>query len=404
MNQLSILSLPDLCKREIFGFLGLRTLVKCRAVNREFKYYADQVKIRNLLVIQVSRFGLPCGNQQFESGFPDVISWAEFSSMKSFSRLDQLKSLKIVIDSDTEFDLALLDSFKNLVHLEFKGGCFSSKSVNLTNLKELSVHVSFIGEEPASYEAFRSLLINALNRLPALKIYLNNVHIVDGSQLEDFDSMKDCRRFVFKNFRRLEENFKDTQIRDIDYSKLVVLHQELSSDFFNKFPSIQTVEATGLVNPDQFERFLANVAELQVLKLINTSLDQKFMNRLPIINNRVTELKIQQGLNSATNFDFTLQFNRLCCFETDQSFEAHSDLAMKVFHLTDFSLISFQMGGAIRVVVIERDKKDHRDEKRFVLLLLLQNGDCQEAIFDKTELKWNELLCLYEQKKKELAS
>ena len=44
--------LPHLCLKKIFSFLNLRDLIRFRAVNRQFKLYADEATVDELITVQ----------------------------------------------------------------------------------------------------------------------------------------------------------------------------------------------------------------------------------------------------------------------------------------------------------------------------------------------------------------
>lgn len=132
----------------------------------------------------------------------------------------------------------------------------------------------------------------------------------------------------------------------VTFDWLMELGVELSNEFFDRFPSIKTVGAGNAVKPDLFEGFLRKATALRRLYLVNTPLDQSFINRLPSINGRVTDPEISGTSNLITNFDFILQFERLFRFQTDRQLGLDGlDLAAKAFRqLKELASFRFRTG------------------------------------------------------------
>lgn len=159
-----------------------------------------------------------------------------------------------------------------------------------------------------------------------VKFYLRDVLLVDAKQLETYkpDSILS---FWCKNYRQLRRD-SYPRLRSMDFNSL--LDVELSSDFFVRFPRIKELTATGSVERDQFERFLKNANALRSLRLIDTSLDQPSMERLPSINRRLIALEINANSDLVANFNFILKFKRLADFQTNRQLNS-SELAEKAF-------------------------------------------------------------------------
>ena len=110
MSQLAIDQLPDLCLRKIFSYFGLRDLTSSRAVCRLFKFYADQAKVHELVVIwndiDISQFFpisqlFPNYTKTRPSTCPDnIISMKAFKSLKTsqFGPHQQVHSLDIYLE------------------------------------------------------------------------------------------------------------------------------------------------------------------------------------------------------------------------------------------------------------------------------------------------------------------
>ena len=117
--------LPDLCLRKVFAFLSLPDLVKCRAVNRQFKHYADRTQVTELVATCSSRYIFLPPDQSDNwyrtdrpIGFNDRISPKAFASAKSSTfKLDQqLKFLYVDLKSSAAYEV--LNSLTQLIHLE----------------------------------------------------------------------------------------------------------------------------------------------------------------------------------------------------------------------------------------------------------------------------------------------
>ena len=154
--------LPDLCLRKIFAFLNLRDLIKCRAVNRQFKYYADLANVDELVVQRGTSsckgsFQSRCRNWYLTDRpieFENSVSANAFASLKSSPlKLDQLKFLHVHLPS-ASVDFAILNGLKQLVHLEIKSEkeIGASRQLNLPNLRVLDVrafeHGSYVLKTP----------------------------------------------------------------------------------------------------------------------------------------------------------------------------------------------------------------------------------------------------------------
>lgn len=106
--------LPQLCLEKIFKSLSVPDLVRCRAVNRQFKVYADQAAVWvNKLVVN-------------EENWKNSISQKAFSSLKSSPfKLNHLKFLNIDLQLISGPNYKMINSFKQLIHLKIK--CWQSR-------------------------------------------------------------------------------------------------------------------------------------------------------------------------------------------------------------------------------------------------------------------------------------
>lgn len=179
-NGSNLVQLPDLCMRKIFAFLDLRDLFKCRAVSRQFRFYAEEIVINQLVIADARR---SCETKFCKTWYltekpidlRNSISWMAFSSLRptppkpkflhfqltensvylsnSITRntfpsprstqlkLDQrLKFLHIHLNYPKNFNLNILNRFQQLVHLEVKVVVEPLKTtLDLPNLKVLAV-------------------------------------------------------------------------------------------------------------------------------------------------------------------------------------------------------------------------------------------------------------------------
>ena len=420
MNGLPIDQLPDLCLRRIFSCLGWRDLVRCRAVCRLFKLYAEQTEKHELAVNLY--FG---GREKYwhltdrpiES--KDEISWTTFLTLNSLKfklgefQLKLLQQVKFlcVYPPNRAMYTDLLNDFKQLIHLEIKNNhgapirFYGARKLELPNLrvldlshiildpplldtpklevlrnqeieklqlkypeaikklesnypdaftmakfknlevftchlctaadldgdllstwnhlKELNIasflrHSDFYMYRP-QYEAFSSSLGHILDQRMILeredlKIYWKNVLLLDASQLKDYDSMTGFFNSKLKYYDLRSITYKG----DVNYNDLIGLIGRPDSDFFETFPSIHTVNVTGVVDRDQLEWFLEKTRNLRKLTLTNTSLGQEFFDHLPNLaglNRRLTHLQITEIPSPFTNFQFILNFDRLIEFQ-----------------------------------------------------------------------------------------
>lgn len=130
MNAIKLDQLPHLCLEKIFTYLGLRDLIKCRAVSRQFKFYADGTGLDELVVRIEGQKN--CGDiwgfctNWYRTGRPINFGYSigpsAFSSVKSspFKLDQQLKFLHVHLKSTADLDFKLLSWFKQLVQLEIR--------------------------------------------------------------------------------------------------------------------------------------------------------------------------------------------------------------------------------------------------------------------------------------------
>ena len=499
MDAFKFDQLPDLCLRRIFAFLSLRDRMICRAVNRQFKFYADETVVDELAVSNGSAL---CGsngqcNVWYLTGrafdYGNSISWNAFSSVKSSSpKLDQqLKFLHVHLNVVTDFDFEILNAFKQLVHLEvrlatksdartadttlvlpnlkvldvhhyqkqhsyvlntpklevlackeiervrvehpetikqlecdYRGVNHLAKFKNLEvltcsclrndlnpislsdwkRLKELNLSSIFGWPNPAYYRQFRSSLINLMRQRTALKrdelkLYLEDVLLVDEKQLLDYKNMA-RRELLFKYYQLLRRD-SYPGVLDVNFNRLMELDVELSTDFFRRFPGIEFLEATGPVDRDDFEWFLENATALRSLNLENTLLDQAFMDRLPSITSQLTNLEVLESSGLVTNFNFVLQFEQLVVFETDRQLGSLDLVAQAFRQLNELATFHFRAGN--ECVEIWRFTPG-KDEYILSFWTVSDNNKAGTQTFERKNLKFAELATVYDQRRAELAA
>ena len=212
---------------------------------------------------------------------------------------------------------------------------------NWRHLKELQIR----SKSSVRFKDFQSSLVNLMrqrteSKREDLKLYVDEVLLVDAKQLEDHRAGRNL--FHMKYYRLL---YCDTYpgLTSVNFNWLT--NVELSSDFFDRFPRIQSLAACGPVDRNRFEWFLQNAPAVRELSLNNTSLDSAFMNRLAQINGRLTSLKVYQSPDLTADLNFVLQFKQLTEFETDCELDSF-DLVTEAFQrLNELQSFHFRASG-----------------------------------------------------------
>ena len=169
---------------------------------------------------------------------------------------------------------------------------------NWKHLKELNIpSISSLGK--SKYQVLKSSMGHILSQRTILgkeqlKIYWRDVLLLDISQLEPYDSVMEIHRYQLIHWKLLRAG-SYLNVTCVNYNDLIGQIDRLSDDFFEKFPSINTVNVTGVVDRDQLEWFLKKTTNLCKLTLTNTSLDQQFLKNLPkLLNRPSTQMKITE--------------------------------------------------------------------------------------------------------------
>ena len=499
MSQLAIDQLPELCLKKIFGYFGPKDLAKCKAVNRRFKLYADQLGIPELIVrVYNPKEEYPCRwyltDRRIE--WKHSINRQEFKSIQTLQPQLRQQLKFLFIDSFEVTDLEFINGCKHLEHLEarepnrgsslperalpnhspsewtlpnLKVLCFHSwnyhrmvlktpslqvlhcrrlKKVEIKypetikkleceyldnkkiahfknlevfrceayagvldrvvpgkskNLKELRLRINFENAEfQESYELFRKSLDTFLSRMAKskggekLKIFFNDVRLINADQLEDFTFMSHPWNFYLKNFKHITAGRRFGMTR-INYSDLMtLLVTELSSDFFEKFPSIRTVEVTDSTDLDQLIWFLKNTRILRELVLSSSLGDlQRLLDNLPNNNDRLTYLKITENhANAVTDFSFIQQLTSLFTFATDLQVEGALDLAEKLFkQIASFQEFKSKTPWNEEMVI----RRDHPPEDHFEISF--SEDKTRKINLLATKKSWTDLVELWENRK-----
>lgn len=476
--------LSYLVMKQIFLLLSLPELVRCRAVCRQFKFYADQAEVHRLVVSDEHKRRTPrCWHLNARPiDYKGSIGWSEFAHLKptQFNLNRQLKFLHICVKRT--FSLAILCRFEQLVHLELylEAGDHRTKTLGHPELKMLKFYCWFescvlqtpklevlscdrigvfqfrhpetikrlesdydnhsfmskfsnleffkceteIGEvKPNLLSVWKNLkeldlknqatrgldarlkssLANFLkqkkiSKREDLKCFLESVELIDESQLKDYGPARGRAHFQLKYNKLLRGSHPN--VFSVDYSTLTSWTHNLSDDFFDKFPSIYTVQATLIVDRDQFEGFLKNVNNLNRLSLTDTSLDQAFMDNLSNVCSHLMHLTIN-GNQNLTNFNFILTFKYLTIFKTDHQFEGSFELAAKAFDKSNFYDFQFREGQ--KQVQINRNLISIKATNGTYDLMInnkLVNGRVRKVACCERNLSWSQLIDHWEQRKK----
>ena len=226
-----------------------------------------------------------------------------------------------------------------------------------------------------------------------LKCYLDDVQLMDESQLKDYEW--NYSKFKFKYYRLLRRS--SNNVYKVNYSDLLGWVHELSNDFFDKFPSIGYVVVTGPVDQDHFEWFIKKLRLCYCLSLTNTSLDEAFMHNLSsILQCQLTNLTINETSASLrTDFNFILHFERLYLFATNQQFDGVFDLAAKAFENQSFCQLTFKDGREHVQISRNHSSRGFYNLKAFKLTKIL----AREQTYCKRKVKWAKLIELWKRRK-----
>lgn len=301
--------------------------------------------------------------------------------------------------------LSPLTKFKNLEILDFQwiGINLDETLLSWKNLKELNLHIDpkYLS---SYYERFKRSLTDFIRQRAALerdelKLYLEDVLLVDANQLPDYQTMlisafMNNYSFWFMNWSKLR---RDTypSVKSLQFDYLMGLDVQLSEDFFRRFPAIENLTAIGSVNRDDFEWFVKKATALRSLTLVDTSLDQTTMENLSKICPQLTHLEVQGSSDLVTDFNFVLELKHLKMCKTDQQIDSF-DLAEKGFQqLEELAIFYFRAGE--EGVDIERLTSD---EYNLSLWSYLDNKPCVRTFSGRN---WLELVSLLREKTRELS-
>ena len=200
MDPIHFDKLPDLCLRKIFAFLGLRDLVRCRAVNRLLKSYADSTQVTELVVYGERRYGrcYEKARNWYQTDRPidleSAITVDAFKCVKSspFKLNQQLKFLHLIVWGDSYLPLRAVGNLKQLIHFEFRSRADSpekARTLTLPNLKVFAI------------ESRDRVILNA-PKLEVLKCVMSQIHLEYPETIKRLEYLKDDRyhggRYDFK--------------------------------------------------------------------------------------------------------------------------------------------------------------------------------------------------------------
>lgn len=150
-------------------------------------------------------------------------------------------------------------------------------------------------------------------------------------------------------------------INSIDYDTIQThfkSFKELPSNFFHKFPSINSISANSeILDEESFYLFLKNCKPISKLKLENTGLNN--LEKLSLICNSLIELTISESLKS---FDFIFNFKNLIGLDIDQ--EIPLDYIKRMFNdLKSLEYLSFKIDSC--EVCIDNHQRGNNFELEF---------------------------------------
>ena len=283
-----------------------------------------------------------------------------------------------------------LAKFKNLQVLNLRkvyGALNAVLSSDWSDLKELNLETI---PHFSDHNVLLSSLADIMNQRAALqrkelKIYLDDVLLEDAAQLMQHAGKQD---FQLKYYQLLRDDIHNS-VYTVDFNELST---ELTTGFFERFPAIRFLNATGPVDRERFEWFLKNATAVRELRLTDTSLDQAFMENLHSLNDRLTSLQVNGSSDFITNFDFILQFEHLTKFETDRQLQG-LDLPRKAFQLLR-KLKSFYFKKEAKRVEIERSYGSYS----FCEVVPYPYGTSR---FSRDNLQWEKLVDLYDKRERD---
>lgn len=243
--------------------------------------------------------------EKLEIKYPESIKWLE-SNYPSTSVMDAFKNVEVFrchLSAATDLNRDLLSSWKNL------------KELRLLLLRNFYVY-------RPQWEVLRSSLGHILSQRvilerEELRVYWKDILLMNASQLQDYDAMEHIICDIRFKYRSLASPPLVTYRGEVNYNDLIGQIGQPDIYFFMQFPSIETVDVTGVFDPDQLESFLERTPNLRKLKLTNTSMGQQFYDNLPNIaglNRRLTHLQITEIQGLFTNFQFISNFDNLIEF------------------------------------------------------------------------------------------
>ena len=147
---------------------------------------------------------------------------------------------------------------------------------NYSQIQELHVEI-FYSNLNLIHELKENPLINSRN----LKIYMTGLLVVDGRLIKEYDYEQNQLFCLMNNYANTADSlyFYHT----LDYNELMKLvNNRLPATFFKKFHNIYKIQIYGRVeNQAYLIQFIKECANLHILVINNSHLNQKFFEELP---------------------------------------------------------------------------------------------------------------------------
>lgn len=155
-------------------------------------------------------------------------------------------------------------------------------------------------------------------------LFVAGIHLKNERSVDDLDlqmiEFKRVRGSCFSDIssehlymKNYPTNLQDQLgfLQTVDYNCLMSLVSEVPSDYFRRFFNICCVIANGEIrDPIHFKSFLMGVEFLDILNLINPSLQQSWYDDLPDWCGRLRYIDLQEKEEIELNFDFLARLDR----------------------------------------------------------------------------------------------
>ena len=209
-----------------------------------------------------------------------------------------------------------LDRFVNLEYTYSKHGYlpdFGDDATNYPKLKE--VHFFSV-----PHNDMNMILPSESHKKAKIKLFLNGIQIKEIDEVEELLTKGETpityrTQLYATYYNRLSDRLP--WVKEIDYSTLVTLMNEIPEDFYSKFCQISTVSVSQPVDQQRFARFLSGCRTVRVLELSNTSFDRSFFVNLSDYCPYLKKLNIVENKESI-NLSFVTKFEYLQSLSIDQ--------------------------------------------------------------------------------------